>query len=44
MGKGEKVQRLLDYCVRHGKLEALLELIRERNPHQYAVYIKRART
>jgi hypothetical protein len=44
MGKGEKVQQLLDYCVHHGKLEALLELIRERNPHQYAVYIKRTRT
>jgi len=36
MSKGEKVQRLLDYCVRHGQLEELLEHVRERNSVQYA--------
>jgi hypothetical protein len=36
MSKGEKVQRLLDYCDRHGQLEELLEHVRERNPVQYA--------
>jgi hypothetical protein len=36
MSKGEKVQRLLDYCDRHGQLEELLEHVRERNSVQYA--------
>jgi hypothetical protein len=36
MSKGEKVQRLLDYCVRHGQVEELLEHVRERNSVQYA--------
>jgi hypothetical protein len=36
MSKGEKVQRLLDYCDRHGQLEELLEHVRERNSAQYA--------
>jgi hypothetical protein len=36
MSKGEKVQRLLDFCDRHGQLEELLKQVRERNPVQYA--------
>jgi hypothetical protein len=35
MSKGEKVQRLLDYCVRHGQVEELLKRVNERNPTQY---------
>jgi hypothetical protein len=30
------LDRLLDYCVRHGQLEELLEHVRERNSVQYA--------
>lgn len=41
MSKGEKVQSLLDYCVRHGLLEALLEMVKERNLHQYNIYADR---
>lgn len=41
MSKGEKVQLLLAYCVRHGQLEALLKLIEERNPYQYNIYADR---
>ena len=36
MSKGEKIQRLLDYCVRHGQVEELLKRVNERNPTQYA--------
>jgi hypothetical protein len=35
MGKGDKIQRLLDYCIRHEQMEALLALVRERNLAQY---------
>jgi hypothetical protein len=38
MSKGEKVQALLDYCVRHGLLKTLVELVKERNPYQYNIY------
>jgi hypothetical protein len=41
MGKGEKIQRLLDYCYRHDQLEKLLRLVEERNPEQYARYERR---
>ena len=41
MGKSEKVQHLLDYCVRQGTLQDLLELVKERNPYQYAIYEER---
>ena len=41
MSKSKKVQSLLDYCVRQGLLEALLELVKERNPYQYNIYAKR---
>jgi hypothetical protein len=36
MSKGRKVQRLLDYCVRHDQVIALLDRVRERNPAKYA--------
>lgn len=35
MGKGRKIQRLLDYCDHHDQLEKLLNLIEEHNPFQY---------
>ncbi len=38
MSKSEKAQQLLDYCIRQGKLDRLLALVEERNPHQYANY------
>jgi hypothetical protein len=41
MSKGEKVQSLLDYCVHHGQLKELLELVNKRNPHQYNKYADR---
>ena len=41
MSKGNKVQSLLDYCVRQGLLEALLELVKEHNPYQYNMYANR---
>ena len=36
MSTGQKIQRLLDYCARHGYLEELVEHVQERNPVQYA--------
>ncbi len=36
MSKRQKIQRLLDYCTRHGQLDKLVGLVRERNPAQYA--------
>lgn len=41
MSKGKKVQSLLDYCVRYGLLNALLELIKQHNSHQYNIYVDR---
>jgi hypothetical protein len=38
MSKSEKAQQLLEYCIRQGKLDRLLTLVEERNPHQYANY------
>lgn len=35
MSRKQKIQRLLDYCIRHGQLESLLKRIEERNPVQY---------
>ena len=35
MSKGQKIQRLLDHCARHGQIDRLLALIREQNPVQY---------
>ncbi len=44
MGKGQKVQRLLDYCVRQRQLDRLLSLIAEHNPAQHALYASRLST
>jgi hypothetical protein len=35
MSKGQKIQRWLDYCLRHDKMEQLLEMIQKHNPTQY---------
>jgi hypothetical protein len=35
MSKGQKIERLLDYCLRHEKMEQLLEMIQKHNPTQY---------
>ncbi len=43
MSKGDKVQKLLDYCVRHEQTEALLEQIKQRNPTQYGHFASRLR-
>jgi len=34
--KDQKIQRLLEHCVRHDQVEKLLGLVKERNPEQYA--------
>jgi hypothetical protein len=36
MSMGQKIQRLLDYCVRHLQMDELLELVQQYNPAQYA--------
>ncbi|MBU0492414.1 MAG: hypothetical protein KKB13_11250, partial [Chloroflexi bacterium] len=41
MGKGEKIQSLLDYCLRQGQLGELLEFVKEHNPHQYSLHRER---
>jgi len=41
MGKGQKVQRLLDYCLRRGQMEELLARVRAYNPAQYARFAPR---
>ena len=38
MSKGQKVQMLLEYCVRHHEVETLLEAVRVANPAQYERY------
>jgi len=43
MGKGAKVQHLLDYCKRQDQIEKLLKLVQERNPDQYARFAPRLR-
>ena len=40
MGKGQKVQRLLEHCLRRGQMEELLARVHERNPAQYARFAK----
>jgi hypothetical protein len=35
VSKGDKIQHLLDYCVRQGQVEYLLTVVREGNPVQY---------
>ena len=36
MSRGDKIQRLLAYCLRQGQVERLLDQVRQRNPAQYA--------
>ena len=36
MGKGQKVQRLLEHCLRRGQMEELFARVRTCNPSQYA--------
>jgi hypothetical protein len=35
MSKGQKIQRLLDYCIRYEQVEALLAAAQKANPAQY---------
>jgi len=41
MGKGQKVQRLLEHCLRRGQMEELLARVREWNLAQYARFAAR---
>ena len=41
MGKGQKVQRLLEHCLRRGQIEDLLARVRACNPAQYARFAAR---
>ena len=41
MGKGAKVQRLIEYCVRQRQMARLLALVRQKNPACYAGYATR---
>ncbi len=43
MGKRQKIQRLLEYCVRHDQVEELLSLAKKHNQAQYAQYENRLR-
>jgi len=44
MSKSQKIQLLLDHCVRHDRVETLLNLVRERNPAQHAHFATRLNT
>jgi hypothetical protein len=35
MSKGQKIQRVLDYCIRYEQVEGLLAAVRKANPTQY---------
>lgn len=35
MGKGQKIQQLVEYCTRQAQIETLLQKVKERNPNQY---------
>ena len=35
MSKGDKILRLLDHCIRHEQIEALLAAVQRANPTQY---------
>jgi hypothetical protein len=41
MSKGQKIQRLLDYCLRREQVEDLLAAVREANPAQYRRFEER---
>ena len=36
MSKGQKVQRLLDYCTRQEQVDDLLAAVQKANPRKYA--------
>ena len=38
MSKRDKIQRLMDHCLRHAQMDDLLAQVRQRNPNQYARY------
>ncbi len=44
MSKSQKIQRLLDYCVRHEQLECLLAVVKKQNPFQYLRFESRLST
>jgi hypothetical protein len=44
MGKGQKIQMLLDYCVRQQQLDELVRRVREKNPAQYVRFEGRLRS
>ena len=44
MTTGQKIQRLFDYCQRRDQFDALLALVHERNPVQYARFEGRLRS
>jgi Effector-associated domain 7 len=35
MGKRDMIQRLVEHCVRHGRMQELLALVEKKNPIQY---------
>lgn len=39
MSKGQKVQRLLEFCSRHQEVQTLLTLVEQANPTQYQRYL-----
>jgi HD superfamily phosphodiesterase len=41
MDKGQKIQRLLDYCYRHEQWDKLLAIVREHNPAKYRRFRER---
>jgi len=41
MSKGDKIQRLLDHCMREHRLDQLVQIIAERRPMQYRQYADR---
>jgi hypothetical protein len=36
MSTGQKIQRLLEYCERHNRVDELLSMVQQRNPYQFA--------
>jgi hypothetical protein len=40
MSKRDKIQRLLDHCLRHAQVESMLAQVRQRNPVQYARFAR----
>jgi hypothetical protein len=44
MSKAQKLQRLLEYCERQRSIGQLIELVRERNPAQFARFEARQGT